>query len=259
VEQPTPFTIGTERVDDEVARLSGPQLVVPILNARFVLNAANARWGSLYDALYGTDALGDLPPSGPYDAERGSRVVARAKAFLDQTVPLAEGSWSDLADPQRGIALRDLPATAYALLPRWQLIPSGTAESNGTGAWQLRDAHGGHHDLPDHIERIGDRSLRPIGRRDGAVQVGGHNVWPGRIADILRAIDGVADAAVRLHVDGRLKAFIVPDDDDCDADELRGRIDRAAADQLTGPERPKWIRFGHVLPRDAMGKLCDWG
>ncbi len=158
-----------------------------------------------------------------------------------------------------GIALRDLPATAYALLPRWQLIPSGTAESNGTGAWQLRDAHGGHHDLPDHIERIGDRSLRPIGRRDGAVQVGGHNVWPGRIADILRAIDGVADAAVRLHVDGRLKAFIVPDDDDCDADELRGRIDRAAADQLTGPERPKCIRFGNMLPHDAMGKLCDWG
>jgi malate synthase len=126
------FTIDTAGVDPEINLVPGPQLVVPVMNARYALNAANARWGSLYDALYGTDALGDAAPAGEYDPDRGARVVAWAKAFLDDVVPLARGSHADvtgyrieggtlvpaLKDPAQFVGYRGRPTAPAAILLR---------------------------------------------------------------------------------------------------------------------------------------------
>lgn len=100
VAEPNEFKISTQNVDPEIASIPGPQLVVPIMNARYALNAANARWGSLYDAIYGTDAMGDLPLSQVYDVARGKRVISWAKDYLDKVVPLAHGSHSQVVSYQ---------------------------------------------------------------------------------------------------------------------------------------------------------------
>ena len=99
IEEKEDFSIETENVDAEIAEIAGPQLVVPVMNARFSLNAANARWGSFYDALYGTDVISEengQERSGPYNPTRGDAVIEFSKQFLDKTIPLTEGSYSDV-------------------------------------------------------------------------------------------------------------------------------------------------------------------
>ncbi|WP_353226527.1 malate synthase G [Novosphingobium sp.] len=154
VDEPAPFAITPDQVDDEVARMAGPQLVVPVLNARFVLNAANARWGSLYDAFYGTDALPGVAQGPGYDPVRGAQVVARARAFLDAAVPLATGSHADVT----GYAIVDgalVPALADpATLAGWR---GDAARPDGVLLV--------HHGL--HIELVIDRAS-PIGALDAA-------------------------------------------------------------------------------------------
>jgi len=120
VPEPATVRATTKNVDAELAQQAGPQLVVPILNARYALNAANARWGSLYDALYGTDAIdesGGATRSGPYNPIRGARVIAYARHVLDRTAPLKAGSHVDssayaVVDGQLAVTLADGKVTA---------------------------------------------------------------------------------------------------------------------------------------------------
>ena len=169
VPEPGAFQIGTRHVDPEIATMAGPQLVVPILNARFLLNAANARWGSLYDAFYGTDALDAAPAKpGGYDEARGAAVIARGRQFLDEAFPLITGSWSEVSAQ----SLEDLEN---------QLIVFGVLggeELVGRGAKSLLLRH---HGL--HVEIVIDRD-HPIGRND-----------PAGIADIIveAALTTIAD------------------------------------------------------------------
>ena len=96
VEEGPNFKITTSNIDEEISTICGPQLVVPITNARFAINAVNARWGSLYDALYGTDAIGEAPKGGIYDIERGDKVIKFAKSHLDKFAPLKKANWIDV-------------------------------------------------------------------------------------------------------------------------------------------------------------------
>jgi malate synthase len=154
VAEPAAFKIQSKNVDAEVATMAGPQLVVPSLNDRFVLNAANARWGSLYDAFYGTDALPGKAKAGGYDAERGAQVIARAKAFLDEAIPLANGSHSTA----KGYSIAN-----GALVPALK-NPSLLAGYRGDAA-NPSGILFKHHGLG--VELVIDRT-HPIGRDDGA-------------------------------------------------------------------------------------------
>ena len=122
VAEPGAFGISTSNVDPEIASIAGPQLVVPVSNARYALNAANARWVSLYDALYGTDAVAPLDPSQRgYDAARGAKVIAYARGLLDEIAPLARGSHA--------------ACSAYAVVDGALLLTLGDGSRTG-----LRDA-----------------------------------------------------------------------------------------------------------------------
>ncbi len=152
--EPPPFRVTTTQVDEEIASLAGPQLVVPSMNARFALNAANARWGSLYDAIYGTDALPGKAAPGGYDPLRGAAVIARAKGFLNEAFPLVDGLWSQVTR----LAVQD--GTLVPALRDPDCFAGFTGPAQSPDAVLLR-----HHGL--HVELRVDRSS-VVGRDDPA-------------------------------------------------------------------------------------------
>ena len=151
------FEIETAHVDPEIAKVPGPQLVVPITNARYALNAANARWGSLYDGFYGTDAMGSTPPAGGYDKGRGARVVARARVFLDEAFPINGTSHADARRyhvQDNALLIDDLPLSQPEKFAGYRGNPKAPDAvllvNNGL-----------------HVELVFDRA-HPIGSRDQA-------------------------------------------------------------------------------------------
>ena len=184
------FAIDTTNVDPEIATVPGPQLVVPITNARFALNAATARWGSLYDAFYGTDAMGVLPPKGGYDRGHGSRVVARARVFLDEAFPIEGTSHADvsryhirdgvllvddqpLRQPEKFVGYRGNPKAPDAIL----------LQNNGL-----------------HVELIFDRA-HPIGSRDQAL------LADVRLESAVSAIMDCEDSVACVDAEDKVEAY----------------------------------------------------
>jgi malate synthase len=160
--EPPDFEIGGLDADPEIARVAGPQLVVPVSNGRYALNAANARWGSLYDALYGTDAL--EPPTGTkgYDPERGAKVIAYARGLLDRVAPLANGSHADavgyaIAD---GVLIVQLSDELTTVLARPDQLVGWRGDAADPSAVLLR-----HNGL--HLEIVIDRR-HAVGKDDPA-------------------------------------------------------------------------------------------
>jgi malate synthase len=189
-----PFAIETTNVDPEIASIAGPQLVVPVTNARYAINAANARWGSLYDALYGTDALGDRPPSGPYDETRGEQVVAWVRAFLDDIVPLSGAAHADVS------AYRvDADGLVADLDDRSTVLVDGTTFAGYTGSADAPTALlFVHHGL--HIELVIDRNSR-VGRLDRA---GVHDV---RLESAVTTIVDFEDSVATVDADDKVAAY----------------------------------------------------
>ncbi|RYG89793.1 malate synthase G [Loktanella sp. IMCC34160] len=184
------FEIDTANVDPEIAKVPGPQLVVPITNARYALNAANARWGSLYDCLYGTDAMGSPAPAGGYERGRGARVVARARVFLDETFPIEGTSHADvrryhvekgqllvddrpLIDPSKFVGFRGNPKAPDAILLR----------NNGL-----------------HVELVFDRA-HPIGSRDQAL------LADVRLESAMSAIMDCEDSVACVDAEDKVQAY----------------------------------------------------
>jgi len=188
------FAVVTANVDPEIAQMSGPQLVVPVMNARYALNAANARWGSLYDALYGTDAMGDLPQGKGFDAVRASRVIAWVRAHLDEVAPLRGASWSVVT----GLSVRD--GHLVARLPQGE---TGLVDPAQFAGW--RDGGPCPLQVLLRVNGLGIEFLvdpeTPVGRLDPA---GISDIW---VEAALSAIMDCEDSVAAVDAEDKVLAY----------------------------------------------------
>jgi malate synthase len=196
--EPADFTITTSGVDDEITTTAGPQLVVPVTNARFALNAANARWGSLYDALYGTDVIpeSDGAEQGTsYNKVRGDKVIAYARRFLDEAVPLSSGSWAEAT----GVSIAD-----------GQLQITSGADSTGLASPEQFVGYSGELGSPNwsvllvnhglHIEILIDPES-PIGKTDAA------GIKDVVLESAVTTIIDFEDAVAAVDADDKVRAY----------------------------------------------------
>jgi malate synthase len=196
--EPGDFSITTSGVDPEITTTAGPQLVVPVTNARFALNAANARWGSLYDALYGTDVIPETDGAEQgtsYNKVRGDKVIAYARQFLDDAVPLASGSWSDatglsIDDGQLQVAT-DAEPTGLASPEKFV----GYSGDLGSPSWSVLLVNNGL-----HIEVLIDPES-PIGRTDRA------GIKDVVLESAVTTIIDFEDAVAAVDADDKTKAY----------------------------------------------------
>jgi malate synthase len=255
-----PFEVTTANFDDEIAVLAGPQLVVPVDKARYALNAANARWGSLYDALYGTNVI----PEGPetkkgetYNPTRGKLVIAKANHFLDETVPLAQGRWSEVTGITRAGNALDL-ALGHSTRTRLTDLAAfvGYREKGGSLASVLLRHHGLHIDI--EIDRT-----HPVGRAHAAgvkdIVLESAITTIMDCEDSVAAVDAADKAVVYANWCGIMKGTLTTTFQKAGAKVRRGlNADReytaAAGGRLTLPGRSLLLvrHVGNHLRTDAV-------
>lgn len=228
----------------EEARFIGPGLALPALASGDLLMATPALWRHILHALDTAPAgVAGLTSTAPMPAELAGEIVAAGIAPVCEIYGSSEHA---------GIGFRDHADAAFTLQPQWR--------AEGDALVRLAaDGERPPEPLMDHLGWADARHFRVTGRRDAAVQVGGINVHPARIAREIAMHAGVADCTVRLAETGRLKAFVVPADPAADVAALADALRAWARGHLEDAERPRRYSFGPALPRTEAGKLRDWG
>jgi malate synthase len=244
------FAIATGNIDREIAEIAGPQLVVPLSNARYALNAANARWGSLYDALYGTDAIADdggATRGSSFNKIRAERVITRARELLDEFVPLENGSHKDVVrySVSHGQLTASLKGGSLTTLKQTEAFVGFRGSAESPTSILLR-----HHNL--HLELRIDPS-HPIGREDSA-----------HIADVIieSAITTIMDledsVAVQLEAEILLRSLSVvssPQGPDCMAGHAaQSRLGSRAGGRAGSASRGAIGRWQDESRRGAPGR-----